>query len=79
MSPPLILLLLLLQSLYLSNLVFVLSLHALKLRDGIFLGRQQVALFLVPFGPVGLVREDQLSLFALSVLALLLKIVVLLL
>jgi len=70
---------LLLQSLYLGNLVLVLPLQALKLRDGIFLGRQKVALLLVPFGPVGLVGEDELGLFAFGVLALLLKVVVLLL
>lgn len=60
-------------------MVLVLSLQALKLRDGVFFGRQKIALLLVPFGPVGLVREDELSLFAFGVLALLLKVIVLLL
>lgn len=79
LHPPVGLLILLLQSFYFFDGVLIFSLDVLQFRQGVFLSCKKIALFLIPFGSVGFMGENQLSLLGVSVLGLLLQVIILLL
>lgn len=79
MHPPVVSLLLLLETLDLLHAVLVLPLEVLQLLDGIVSRGDEEALLLVPLSSVGLVLKDEISLLSIHVLSLVLEVVILLL